>query len=302
MRKGFAIERKFFTIEKLREQVTIQEKGGGFVIRIDLPLEAAKWLMWKLDGLLAEEIHLGFIGSKSFTEQDMVLTVKANKAGRFLSILCFHRNRYKGRTTIIFPLKSDNGGGRVFLNALRYCLKESTGTFSRTKLLWKPKEGAENHQGVLKKEIQNLNLHSGFQKRAELLRKCAVIVKSNNPYIDCEYASKELHGLLDLKGRFNLMAFSGDCTLAEFFCEEDRNSCLEAKEIYLKEATLAYKRWSPGIGTVSSEHLKIADRWILLKGIPFHLWHSEIFDLICSSFWKFKKIEVVKQSQVKSVH
>lgn len=102
---------------------------------------------------------------------------------------------------------------------------------------------------------------------------------------------------LDLDGRFNLMAFSGDTSLAEFNCEADRNVILDAKEICLRDATLTCKRWSPGIGTVSSDHLKIKDRWVLLKGIPFHLWSSDVFDLVCSSFGKFQKIEVVKTKE-----
>lgn len=39
--------------------------------------------------------------------------------------------------------------------------------------------------------------------------------------------------------------------------------------------------------------MKVKDRWIIARGIPFHLWCSETFEYICSEFGKFKEVQVV---------
>lgn len=126
------------------------------------------------------------------------------------------------------------------------------------------------------------------------LRRCAAAVKADNMKMNWEAAQEEMYHILALKGRFSLMAYAKNMALLEFMCESDRDTVLDAKEIYLSGGTLTSKRWSLGAGTLSQDHLKIRDRWIILQGIPFHLWSSEIFSLVCSSSSVFKKVEVLE--------
>lgn len=103
-------------------------------------------------------------------------------------------------------------------------------------------------------------------------------------YNDWEEIGRELEQVLELRAKFNIMAFTGQKAILEFGREEDRNELLEAQEIFLCKCTLTGRRWSLGVGTTESDFLKVRDRWIILKGIPFHSWLSETFKLLCSSF------------------
>lgn len=81
----------------------------------------------------------------------------------------------------------------------------------------------------LKKEIQDLNMSSGFLKRSGFLRKFATILKLDISRLDWEIVKEELHEAWELKVTFNVLAFSTDNALVEFSSEEDRNACLDAK-------------------------------------------------------------------------
>lgn len=121
---------------------------------------AGRWLLDKLVSLQVSESKLGLLDSKNFQNIDLILSLKANKAGRFVSVLGFHKTGVKGRTIICCPLKLD-GNELDFYENLRMCLE---GTKISNKVgLQKLDIGGEA------KEIQNLKLSEGFKKRPTFL-------------------------------------------------------------------------------------------------------------------------------------
>lgn len=48
IKKYFRIERKLFTLETVREWISVKETNSGFVATVDLSVDSGKWLAWKL--------------------------------------------------------------------------------------------------------------------------------------------------------------------------------------------------------------------------------------------------------------
>lgn len=111
---------------------------------------------------------------------------------------------------------------------------------------------------------------------------------------DWDVLKKEIQRAISIRGTFTIVAFSEKQALAEFGNEDDINEFLSSEEIYTSWCTLRCLKWSPRKGTVEPDYLKIRDRWVILKGIPFHLWSSEVFEAICEGFGRFRKYEIIK--------
>lgn len=71
----------------------------------------------------------------------------------------------------------------------------------------------------------------------------------------------------------------------------DRKALIDSQEVYFSNYTLTSRCWSPSTGYVPHDYLKIRDKWVTVKGVPFHLWCSESLKLLCSG--KFKEMQVV---------
>lgn len=51
MKETFVIERKTFGVERVRDWVFVEERGRGWIAKLELTLDAAKWLLGKLKSL-----------------------------------------------------------------------------------------------------------------------------------------------------------------------------------------------------------------------------------------------------------
>lgn len=294
-RREFRVERKSFRIDRVREWVSISEMHRGFAVKMDLPVVVARWLLGKLKSLNFQDLRLGNIGSRSFTELDFILSLKRNREGYFISLLCFRKEGAKGRSVIYYPLRNERYGGEELIRALQYCLEEE---FPIHPPLCQTMHRPQLHKG----DVQDLNLKSDFQKRPSFLRSHAAVVESDKPIDQWDLLEEELLIALGLKRRINITALSRVKALLEFACPEDRDTLLEAKEVYLRRCTLTSRRWSPAVGSLSQDLLKVKDRWIFLHGVPFHLWSSEVFNLICAGFGKVTEVEVVRANSAGVVH
>lgn len=104
------IERKHIFIEKVREGIKIEEKSNGIVARIDLPADVLVWLVEKFMSLLLLQCENYTSGSKSFMEIDLVVIVKSNSAGWFISTLCYQKRGAKRRNIICAPFRRNGKG------------------------------------------------------------------------------------------------------------------------------------------------------------------------------------------------
>lgn len=76
--KSYQVEKKAFIFENLKEKITILERGRGFTTKLDLQMEEAMWLYWRLKNLSGRALRLGTYGSKIFADLDLVISIKAN--------------------------------------------------------------------------------------------------------------------------------------------------------------------------------------------------------------------------------
>ncbi|KAL5700656.1 hypothetical protein ACHQM5_026076 [Ranunculus cassubicifolius] len=130
VRLSFSAGRKSFTLEKAGNIVLIKETNHKGVSSLDLPLDAAEWMVSKFKLLTRLGNFKGKLGSKAFTGLDLILTVKENDGGFFISILAFFKGPRKGSVAVYCPKnrnRSKTGGWESFLSALQAVLGEKRG-------------------------------------------------------------------------------------------------------------------------------------------------------------------------------
>lgn len=190
----------------------------------------------------------------------------------------------KEKRSICVPWSTGGKGIMNLIEALKECLWELNGG-----------KGSTDSKGQATKisDVQSLNIGGGFPKRPFRLKSCAIVVVTENKVLDWGKVEVELKQILSLHGNFSLLALSETEALVEFANNKDRDELLDAEEIYPSNYNLKGKRWSPRVATMTPELLNCKNRWILMSGIPLYLWSSEVFDLICSSFGKVRKVESI---------
>lgn len=133
-----------------------------------MPLDVGFWLLSKLASTQKSEANLGMLGSRSFQSIDLIVNLKANRAGRFISILGFIKNGAKGRTTICCLLNENQNSTSRFYENLKIVLMDD-------ERYPKPcdRDGMLKTGGV---EVKNLKVVEGFKNRPVFLRNHAGIV------------------------------------------------------------------------------------------------------------------------------
>lgn len=101
-------------------------KVGGFKSSLELTVEASRWLLEKLNDLLGKDVRYGFMGSKSFHDIDLVINIKANRAGHFISLFGFQKKGAKGRAMICYPMVEKLEVRDNLISALSSCLNLMT--------------------------------------------------------------------------------------------------------------------------------------------------------------------------------
>lgn len=191
MRKSFTIERKVFFVEKVRDWVVVEERGKGSSFKVNLNTLAAEWLFGQLKGLRNHALSCRSVGSKAFADIHLVLSIKSNKAGWFLSVLCFRKFGNRSRSSICIPLDNVGSGLEKFVEALAICLEQNFKAKVPTNV---------NSNGLAKvgDDVQDLAIGGGFAMRASFLRSCAAVVTSDKPIQCWKKTLDELHQVLSL--------------------------------------------------------------------------------------------------------
>lgn len=77
-----------------------------------------RWLISKIYLLLKDEKRLGFVGSRKGKNMDLMLNLKRNKGGIFLSMLCYSSSSTKNPKCLYFPKGSNASGWNALVEAL----------------------------------------------------------------------------------------------------------------------------------------------------------------------------------------
>lgn len=279
----FRVERKLFSISRAREWVRIIEKCGGFSTILDLTVEAVKWIVWKLNCLDWDKLKLSKFGSKSFREFDIVLSIKANRAGRFLSILCFHKTGARGRSVICCPLVLDSSKNFTLLEELRASLTPWVSTRTSS-IQYKKKETGPFSSGF------------DFDKRKDCLQRMAVVLRADRNIVSWEEVVQEIQEVVPLEETFTVTAFANNLALAEFGSFSDSELVLQAEEFYLSTSNITMQRWHEDLGTEKHNLSDLRDRWVFAHGVPFHAISEKVFSTFCSNFGTFKHFRVETDS------
>lgn len=126
-RRTFSVEKKSFSVECAKDYVEIGERGKAVQISVGVELPLVKWLIRKLKFLLESDRRLGHVGSQKGIKMDLTLTVKQNKGGKFLSLLCFSDCFNNGVKCLYIPHGRDSVGWKCFLSALQWVLNIKPG-------------------------------------------------------------------------------------------------------------------------------------------------------------------------------
>lgn len=86
------------------------------------------WLIWKLKGVLTvdgDEPKVGLFGSRRRKEMDLVVNVRKNKGGFFVSKLCFTGVSYRSYRCICLPKGTKSYGWWTFVKAAEWFMCDS---------------------------------------------------------------------------------------------------------------------------------------------------------------------------------
>lgn len=84
----------------------ITEKSRTAYVSTRIEVDLARWLKWKLKGLIDARLiepKVGSVGTRRGREMDLVVNLKRNKAGYFISILCLNPKMSRGFNCIYVP-------------------------------------------------------------------------------------------------------------------------------------------------------------------------------------------------------
>lgn len=83
------MERKSFTVAFIKDKVEISEKSRSVQVSVSVEEALVRWLIEKLKSLRSAEPKQGHLGSRKGKDLDVILNVKKNIGGFFLSLLGF---------------------------------------------------------------------------------------------------------------------------------------------------------------------------------------------------------------------
>lgn len=125
-RRVFVIERKSFVVAFSKDVVESCEKGRSFQVSVRLEVKLVEWFLRKLQGLVEDqqgEPRQGLLGSRKGNSMDLMLNIKKNKRGFYLSLLCFSSSFSKGFKCLCFPIGFYYKGWKALLHMLYHgCL------------------------------------------------------------------------------------------------------------------------------------------------------------------------------------
>lgn len=102
-RRTFKIEKKTFVVDSSKESVEFIEKSISLVVLVVVEVDSVRWLIELLKRLVIGENVVGFIRSREGAKMDILLNMKKNKAGAYLSLLCLATEFSKGFKVLYFP-------------------------------------------------------------------------------------------------------------------------------------------------------------------------------------------------------
>lgn len=117
-RQSFRVDQENFTVDFSKSQIQITERSRAVEVSINVDEKLAKWLVKKLKSLAVGEFRLGFLGSFKGENSDLMLNLRKNKGGLYLSMLWFSTSCSRGFKNICVPQGRLTEGWKGLLSAL----------------------------------------------------------------------------------------------------------------------------------------------------------------------------------------
>ncbi|KAF9587012.1 hypothetical protein IFM89_039770 [Coptis chinensis] len=88
LKKIVSIEWKTFEFMKNNARtITVVERARGFSTKVEILIVSGKWIADKLATFDNKEVKVGIVGKKRFDDTDILLEIKNNRSGLFISLL-----------------------------------------------------------------------------------------------------------------------------------------------------------------------------------------------------------------------
>lgn len=268
--RRFRIERKNFEVVFNKDFVGITERSKAGLVSAQVEADLARWLRSKLKGLVwADEVEprVGVLGSRRGKEMDIVINVKRNKAGFYISILCLNSKLSRGFTCIRIPQGKNCQGWILFQKALDWVLSEN------------PRKGEVQ---IRRKEVQKVIAEIVPHETVYELRSEWVVVTTHNDYDDWDALCKEVQSRIELCYCPEATVITNRRALLNVRGSVDRDKIINLVDFCMEDCRVSFSIWTPGIDTLSSSWFQKKQRWLTLVGIPYHLYSEEtVKSLIC---------------------
>lgn len=275
LKRSLKIEKKIFWFDLSRGLMQIKEKSKSTEISTEVELQLIKWLIDKLEEANSIERRVGFLGSKRGSASNLMISIRSNKGGEFLSVLWFSASCTRGFKMLCIPKGRGKGGWMPFRQTLLDVLMYKEG---RKEMVVHRRFGNEK---VAAPVVSN--------ERVEEIRGKGLVAEAENLMEDRDLVLVKLKEALKMEGFPEVAFISKKWVLLEFRNTDDRNQCLELRSFNVGEETIRFSSWTPGFDTISGHLLSRAIQWVLLFGIPYHLATFKTVEELVKNFRVFDR-------------
>ncbi|KAJ9680405.1 hypothetical protein PVL29_019666 [Vitis rotundifolia] len=285
------VEKKSFQVEfeglNGGTWVSVTERSRGFVVSIGFDMEELDWLMEHLKKAVEMEASRGFVRKIRGKTKTLLMEICFNNRGRFMKITEFVTKR---KPLFLVVLKGVKGKGWEDLR----------------KAILSVQEYSERDGGASKEKNGDIRMYGdtfrGGQSYAEVVAEAglrtggtwsagkwarAVICESQEKVQDWTHEGRAIARMMGMKGMvsINLISAFKGC----FFVSSTRRERVHDQgRLLVKGRTILLRKWSPKENMVVQG--KFRRGWLVLKGLPFHLWDEVQLNFILKKWGRVTKV------------
>ncbi|RVW38709.1 hypothetical protein CK203_077488 [Vitis vinifera] len=268
--------------------VSVTERSRGFVVSIGFDMEELDWLMVHLKKAVEVEASRGFVRKIRGKTKTLLMEICFNNRGRFMKITEFVTKRkplflvvpegVKGKgwedlrkAILLVQENSERDGGAS---------KEKNGDIRMNRDTFR---GGRSYAEV----VAEAGLRTGGSFSAGKWAR-AVICESQEKVQDWTHEGRAIARMMGMKGMVSInpiSAFKG-C----FFVSSTRRAerVHDQGRLSVKGRTILLRKWSPKENMVVQG--KFRRGWLVLKGLPFHLWDEVQLNFILKKWGRVTKV------------
>ncbi|KAJ9701068.1 hypothetical protein PVL29_006426 [Vitis rotundifolia] len=271
------VEKKSFQVEfeglNGGTWVSVTERSRGFVVSIGFDMEELDWLMEHLKKAVEMEASRGFVRKIRGKTKTLLMEICFNNRGRFMKITKFVTKR---KPLFLVVPEGVKGKGwedlrKAILSVQEY--SERDGGASKEKngdirMYGDTFRGGRSYAEV----VAEAGLRTGGTWSAGKWAR-AVICESQEKVQDWTHEGRAIARMMGMKGMVSTRR-------AEMVHDQGR--------LLVKGRTILLRKWSPKENMVVQG--KFRRGWLVLKGLPFHLWDEVQLNFILKKWGRVTKV------------